>query len=72
MFANGCQQTQFAKTSKTDSENEFTNTSSDKQEEKAYANCVCWLLAGGYYLSKLIVFFFPSGSTPKNSYFLSS
>jgi hypothetical protein len=30
--SDGCQQTQFAKTSKADSENEFTNTSSDKQE----------------------------------------
>jgi hypothetical protein len=35
--ANGCQQTQFAKTSKADSENEFTNTSSDKQE----GECLC-------------------------------
>jgi len=29
---NGCQQTLFAKSSKADSENEFTETSSDKQE----------------------------------------
>jgi len=32
MPANGCQQTQFAKTSKADRKNEFNNTSSDKQE----------------------------------------
>ena len=32
MPPNGCQQTLFATANKADSENEFTNTSSDKQE----------------------------------------
>ena len=41
--SDGCQQTQFAKTSKVEDKNEFTNTSSDKQDGESL--CKLRLLA---------------------------